>query len=197
MTLGEKIQAARKQARLTQEQLAQRLCVSRAAVAKWESDAGIPDVLNLKALAVLFDVTMEDLLNDTLDLKTFRFRESICLDDYVSSGRCRDAYDSAAVSRFPDAYWVCPVVLLHGLNKIEGIFNIITFGLLSAIWQLAHMKEFRRHHYLAETGEVQYFITVDDTSITSTALPHRLRNVDEFWVDGRKYLRTDYDLTGE
>lgn len=195
MTLGEKIQAARKQAGLTQEQLAQRLCVSRAAVAKWESGAGTPDILNLKALAFLFDTPMENLLNDDLEIACFRFREKIRLEDYTPSGRCRDAYDAAAVSRFPEAYWVCPVVLCHGLNKIERIFNFLTFGLLDAIWTLSNLKEFRRHCYLAETGDAQYFIIVDDKSIISSPLPYRLRHVDEFWVEGRKYLRTDFDLT--
>ena len=146
MTLGEKIQAARKQAGLTQEQLSQRLCVSRAAVAKWESGAGTPDILNLKALAFLFDTSMEDLLNEDLELTSFRFREKIRLEDYTPSGRCRDAYDAAAVSRFPESYWVCPVVLCHGLNKIERIFNILTFGLLDVIWSWSHLKEFRKHY---------------------------------------------------
>ena len=58
MTLGEKIQTARKQAGLTQEQLAQKLFVTRAAVAKWESNGGTPDVQNLKALARLFNTPM-------------------------------------------------------------------------------------------------------------------------------------------
>lgn len=48
MTLGEKIKEARKQAGLTQEQVAEKLMVSRQAVTKWETDKGIPDIENLK-----------------------------------------------------------------------------------------------------------------------------------------------------
>ena len=44
MTLGEKLKIARKQAGLSQEQLSEKLGVSRSAVAKWETDNGIPDV---------------------------------------------------------------------------------------------------------------------------------------------------------
>lgn len=36
MTLGEKIKEARKEHGLSQEQFAEKLCVSRSAVAKWE-----------------------------------------------------------------------------------------------------------------------------------------------------------------
>ena len=51
MTFGEKLKAARKEAGLSQEQLSEKLSVSRSAVAKWESDKGMPDVNNLKAMA--------------------------------------------------------------------------------------------------------------------------------------------------
>ena len=50
MTLGEKLKEARKQAGLSQEQLSEKIGVSRSAVAKWETDNGIPDVDNLKIL---------------------------------------------------------------------------------------------------------------------------------------------------
>lgn len=194
MTSGEKIRTARRQAGLTQEQLAQRLNVSRAAVAKWETDAGTPDPLNLKALASMFGVSMEALLDDSVELTTFCFTEKIDLRDYPPTGRCRDAYDAAAVSRFPDAYRVCRVALLHGLNKAGRILNFFTFGLAALIWSLSHTAEFRKHYYLAETGETQYLVTVDDTSITTTPLPHRLRHADEFQIGGRTYLRTNDDL---
>lgn len=50
MSLGEKIKEYRKKAGLSQEQLAEKLCVSRQAVTKWESDRGTPDVENLKSI---------------------------------------------------------------------------------------------------------------------------------------------------
>ena len=42
MNLGEKIKERRKQAGLSQEQLAERLNVSRQAITKWETNKGIP-----------------------------------------------------------------------------------------------------------------------------------------------------------
>ena len=44
MTLGEKLKEARKQAGLSQEQLSEKLGISRSAVAKWETDKEIPDI---------------------------------------------------------------------------------------------------------------------------------------------------------
>ena len=51
MNLGEKIKERRKQAGLTQEQLAERLNVSRQAITKWETNKGIPDIANLIAIS--------------------------------------------------------------------------------------------------------------------------------------------------
>jgi transcriptional regulator with XRE-family HTH domain len=47
MTLGEKIKKARIENGLTQEQLSEKMMVSRQAITKWEADKGIPDVSNL------------------------------------------------------------------------------------------------------------------------------------------------------
>ena len=64
MTLGEKIKEARKQCGLSQEQLAEKMVVSRSAVAKWEANNGLPDVDNLKALATLLNVSIDYLLDN-------------------------------------------------------------------------------------------------------------------------------------
>lgn len=62
MTLGEKIQALRTAAELSQENLAEQLGVSRQAVSKWELDKTVPDVKYILALSDLFHVTTDDLL---------------------------------------------------------------------------------------------------------------------------------------
>ena len=65
MTLGEKIKKARKEHGLSQEQFAEKLCVSRSAVAKWETDKGTPDIENLKAISSLLNVSIDYLLDDS------------------------------------------------------------------------------------------------------------------------------------
>ena len=79
MTLGEKLKEARKQAGLSQEQLSGKLGVSRSAVAKWETDKGIPDVDNLKVLSQLLGVSIDYLLDDGEDLDKSVIKESIDL----------------------------------------------------------------------------------------------------------------------
>lgn len=63
MTLGEKIRELRIRSGLTQEGLAEKLHVSRSAIAKWEAGGGLPDLSNLKLLAELFSVSIDSLLD--------------------------------------------------------------------------------------------------------------------------------------
>ena len=63
MEFNEKLQHLRKENNMTQEQLAERLYVSRAAVSKWESGKGYPNIESLKAISKLFSVSIDDLLS--------------------------------------------------------------------------------------------------------------------------------------
>lgn len=69
MSLGEKIKAMRQQAALSQEQLAEKLNVSRQAVTKWETGKGIPDIANLIAISDEFDVSLDELIKDDIAVK--------------------------------------------------------------------------------------------------------------------------------
>ena len=62
MTFAEKLKSIRKQAGMSQEQLADKVGVSRQAVTKWETDAGIPDIENIIAISRLFDISIDELL---------------------------------------------------------------------------------------------------------------------------------------
>ena len=48
LSLGQYISARRKHMRLTQEELADKVGVSKSAIAKWETDGGLPDRDNLR-----------------------------------------------------------------------------------------------------------------------------------------------------
>ena len=55
MSLSDNLRALRKQKGYSQEQLAERLNVSRQAVSKWESDNGYPEMESLIILSDLFE----------------------------------------------------------------------------------------------------------------------------------------------
>lgn len=64
MLFNEKLKMLRKENNLTQEELAEKLNVSRQAVTKWESGDGTPDIENLKQVSVLFNTTIDELVKE-------------------------------------------------------------------------------------------------------------------------------------
>lgn len=64
MVLGEKLKALRKKSGMSQEQLAEKLSVSRQAITKWERGAGTPDIENMMAISDLFGVSVDELLSN-------------------------------------------------------------------------------------------------------------------------------------
>ena len=64
MSIGSKLAQARRAANLTQEQLAERLGVTRQAVSRWESDAAYPETDKIVRMARLLNVSCDYLLRD-------------------------------------------------------------------------------------------------------------------------------------
>lgn len=64
MTPGEKIRKLRTENGMTQDELAEKLFVTRTAVSKWETDKGFPSVDSLKEISKLFSVSIDSLVSD-------------------------------------------------------------------------------------------------------------------------------------
>ena len=64
MLFNEKLKMLRKENGLTQEELAEKLNVSRQAITKWESGDGTPDIENLKQISILFNITIDELIKE-------------------------------------------------------------------------------------------------------------------------------------
>ena len=60
-SLGNYISARRRDMKLTQEELAEEIGVSKSAIAKWETDGGLPDRDNLKRLSETMKTTVDEL----------------------------------------------------------------------------------------------------------------------------------------
>jgi transcriptional regulator with XRE-family HTH domain len=63
MTLGEKLKKLRTDNGLTQDELAEKIYVTRTAISKWETDKGYPSIESLKAIASFFSITVDELLS--------------------------------------------------------------------------------------------------------------------------------------
>ena len=86
LKIGEKIRANRRERALTQEEVANILGVSKAAVSKWENGESYPDITMLPQIARLFSITMDELFAYTLDYKPLtivnEYHFGLALDDF-------------------------------------------------------------------------------------------------------------------
>ena len=69
MNLGNSLFHARKKCGLSQEAVAEMLGVSRQTVSKWETDETIPDIRQSKKMAVLYNMSLDELIDFDIDTK--------------------------------------------------------------------------------------------------------------------------------
>ena len=93
MKLGKKIRQLRFKARLTQEQLAEKLCISPQAVSKWENDAAMPDIATLPLLAEVFGVSIDDLFDLTTEQRFNRIENRMELEEDLPQDVFREYED--------------------------------------------------------------------------------------------------------
>ena len=70
MTIGEKIASLRTAANISQEQLAEKISVSRQSVSKWEMDQALPQIDKVLQICELFGISTDELLQDSISLET-------------------------------------------------------------------------------------------------------------------------------
>ncbi len=121
MTFGEKLSTLRKEANLTQKELAQKLGVSRQAITKWEGDNGVPDIDNLLKVSVLFDLSLDELLHykrEEVSLPNVEREEEITKED----GKLRNL-EAFLLKRFEGAERLYLLHRARKLNVAEWLFD--------------------------------------------------------------------------
>lgn len=74
MAFGKTLKSKRLQKRWTQEELSEKLLISRPTISSWESDKTLPDISNLLKMSALFGCTWDDLLKEEIRLTTKIFK---------------------------------------------------------------------------------------------------------------------------
>ncbi len=69
MDLGNSLFHARKKCGFSQEDVANKLGVSRQTISKWETNETVPDIYQAKKMAVLYHVSLDDLINFDIEFK--------------------------------------------------------------------------------------------------------------------------------
>ena len=102
MELGKKIRQLRFRAKLTQEQLANKLGIGPQSVSKWENGASMPDITTLPLLAETLGVTIDDLFDLSSDQRMSRIENSLDITEELPQDLFRE-YEDFLKAQLEDA----------------------------------------------------------------------------------------------
>lgn len=95
MTFGDKLQALRKQQKISQDNLAEQLGVSRMTISRWESGQSLPDINQILKISEVFTVSVDYLMYENID--------------ETDTGQLKD-FQSLRV-----LFWICNAIHLVGV----------------------------------------------------------------------------------
>ena len=195
---GTNVKRYRQALGISQEAFAEKLNVSRSAIAKWEANNGLPDVENLKALAQLLNVSVDYLLDDGEVINEVAMREPYNLSDY-GKGIKKKKKDRVIREKFPDAeiHTLLGKLKLTKSEKVVdnllGFFTDAPFGTPELINNFKNMdKEF----YLVEKDGKQFLVTITDEFVETRQLAKRI-TAEKFEIGNWKFTKCAYGVKGE
>ncbi|MGL9817816.1 helix-turn-helix domain-containing protein [Enterococcus sp. DIV0098] len=168
MEIGKRIREYRKIYNLSQEQLADKIFVSRQTVSNWENDKTYPDIQIIVSLSILFNVSLDELIRE--DLEEMKMK--------ISNNKANKRADKRA-----DIYsliMICSTILASlsiGLvvalpeSKLIWIVPIILF--LPAVWSSFVLEKFKRNNDLKTYKEILAFSQNKDVEMLRERRNHR------------------------
>lgn len=120
MELGNQIKIYRQEAQLSQEELANRIYVSRQTISNWENDKSYPDVNSLVLLSEIFQVSLDKLIKGDVDM----MKEVIKKEEVAKMNRYATIYG---------ALLIIMVVSLAPCVNWLGMWGFIPWGIIGAI----------------------------------------------------------------
>lgn len=120
MELGKQIKKRRQEAQLSQEELAERVYVSRQTISNWENDKSYPDVNSLVLLSEIFQISLDNLIKGDIEV----MKDVIQKEEIEKMNRYGKIYTImliiTAVSAVPLFMWL-------------GVWAFIPWGIIWAI----------------------------------------------------------------
>ena len=156
MTLGQKLKEIRKKFGLSQEQLAEIINVSRQAITKWETDAGLPDTENLKELSRIFEISIDYLLDNNNELPLLVMKNKLYKENYKNK---ISSYEEVLKEYYPAPWKIYILTREKKMSKLEGIFDfIIGAGTIDVADALNDMSPY----YLAIKDNIKLLVNIKD-----------------------------------
>ena len=184
MTFGEKLASIRKQANMTQNDLAEKLDISRQAITKWERGKGFPDIDNLQKLSAIFSVSIDELIN--YKVETIKYEADAMTETIDSENSKFKNVDKFVLERFTDYESIERLTREVKLTFWQEVFDFFigagTLGVADMI------KTGLVHSFLASKDNNDYLVLVFKNKLFYKKLSKRFEEKSRV-IDGYKYSK--------
>ena len=148
MEIGKRIREYRKIYNLSQEQLADKIFVSRQTVSNWENDKTYPDIQIIVSLSILFNVSLDELIREDLEEMKMKISNN-------KANKRADIYSLIMICSTILASLSIGLVVALPESKLIWIVPIILF--LPAVWSSFVLEKFKRNNDLKTYKEILAF----------------------------------------
>ncbi|WP_285123915.1 helix-turn-helix domain-containing protein [Lactococcus petauri] len=156
MKIGKRIREYRKIYNLSQEQLADKIFVSRQTVSNWENDKTYPDIQSIISLAILFNISLDEFIREDLEEMKMKISNK-------KANKRADIYSLIMICSTILASLSIGLVVALPESKLILIVPIILF--LPALWSSFVLEKFKRDNDLKTYKEILAFSQNKDKDI--------------------------------
>lgn len=143
MTVGEKIYMFRKQKGWSQEQLADKLSITRQTLSKWELNTSVPDTENVLKISTLFNVTTDFLLKDEFG-DAEEYARTINVSDTVEKFKLsKKAVQLLDDKGYVGAYYMS---VKYAIGLVVAVF--VCYANLSVLSNIAPLNDFPKQAFI-------------------------------------------------
>ncbi|MGX7013578.1 helix-turn-helix domain-containing protein [Vagococcus silagei] len=173
MNFSHQLKKYREKEQLSQEELAEKIYVSRQTISKWENDKTYPDIHNLIALSILFDITLDELVKGDVEI--------------MKSKISRQQWD----------FWVYSFTLFIVLTPLsfgptmkylgfKGMWIPLVLGswMLFSCWMVERLKKRQNLKTYSQIISFMEQTKVDDEKVAEELKYHKVKNVVAGMVSG-------------
>lgn len=164
MDIGKRIREYRKIYNLSQEQLADKIFVSRQTVSNWENDKTYPDIQIIVSLSILFNVSLDELIREDLEEMKMKISNN-------KANKRADIYSLIMICSTILASLSIGLVVGLPESKLIWIVPIILF--LPAVWSSFVLEKFKRNNDLKTYKEILAFSQNKDVEMLRERRNHR------------------------
>ena len=167
MEIGKRIREYRKIYNLSQEQLADKIFVSRQTVSNWENGKTYPDIQIIVSLSILFNVSVDELFREDLEEMKMKINNK-------KANKRADIYSLIMICSTILASLSIGLVVALPESKLIWIVPIILF--LPAVWSSFVLEKFKRNNDLKTYKEILAFSQNKDVEmLRERRAPRRIR----------------------